>query len=67
MKAGKGLNIILLVIALVTGSRLILHFDYHNLTFEKPVLDIIYAVTFVICIVFLMRDIFKRTKNKEIK
>jgi hypothetical protein len=36
------------------------HFDFHNLKFEKPVLDIIYLIGFVASIIFLIKDYKKR-------
>lgn len=59
----KGLNIFLLIIAIITGSKVFKHFDFQNLKFEKPVLDIIYLITFAASIIFLIKDYKKGHKE----
>lgn len=60
MNRKKGLNFFFLILAIIIGSRLYQHIDFQNLTLEKPVLDIIYLVTFVALIIFLVKDFIKQ-------
>jgi hypothetical protein len=60
MDSRKGANFFLVIIAIVTGTKLVRHFDFKNLKFEKPLLDAIYLVTFVAVIVFFIADYRKR-------
>lgn len=64
MESKKGLNFFFIIIAIITGSKIIIHFDFQNFKFEKPALDIIYLITFLISIFILIRDYKKRLKNK---
>ncbi len=63
MENNKGLNFFFIIIAIITGSKLIKHFDFQNLTFEKPALDIIYLIAFVASIFFLIRVFITRNKK----
>ena len=56
MESKKGLNFFFLIIAIITGSKVIKHFDFQNFTFEKPALDALYVIAFVASIVFLIKD-----------
>jgi hypothetical protein len=59
----KGLNFFFVIIAIITGSKVFKHFDFQNLKFEKPVLDIIYLITFLATITFLINDFLKQRKR----
>lgn len=59
----KGLNFFFIIIAIITGSKVFKHFDFQNLKFEKPVLDIIYLITFVASIIFLTKDYKNRHRK----
>lgn len=61
MKRKRELNFFLLIIMMVTGSKVFQHFDFQNMKFEKPLLDTICLVTFVATAVFLMIGFFKKS------
>lgn len=48
------------IIATILGVTLFKHFDFQNLKFEKPALDVVYLITFAISIYMLV----KNPKNK---
>ncbi len=56
-------NFFLVIIAIILGSALFKQFDFENLKFEKPALAIIYIVTFVLSIYFLIRDYKNRPEK----
>lgn len=60
MEHKKGLNFFLLMIAIITGGKVIKHFDYHNFSFEKPALDTVYLIAFLVSIVVLVKDYIKK-------
>jgi hypothetical protein len=59
----KGLNFFFIIIAIITGGKVYKHFDFQNLKFERPILDIIYLITFVATITFLINDFLKQRKK----
>jgi hypothetical protein len=63
MDSKRGINIFFAIIAIITGSKLYKHFDFQELKFEKPALDVIYLIAFVASIVFLAKDFVKRPQN----
>ena len=63
MKDKKGLNFFLLIIVILTGSKLFNHFDFQNFKFEKPMLDMIYLLSFVMALFVLLKDYFKRPQK----
>jgi hypothetical protein len=63
MDSKKGINFFFAIIAIITGSKLYKHFDFQNLQFEKPALDVIYLIAFVASIIFLLKDYVKRPQN----
>lgn len=44
------------IIAIILGNALFNQFDFENLKFEKPALSIVYIVTFVFSIYFLIKN-----------
>jgi hypothetical protein len=63
MENKKGINFFFAVIAIITGSKLYQHFDFQKWTFEKPALDIIYLLTFIASIFFIVKDYLKPPKK----
>lgn len=63
MQNKNGLNFFLAIIAIITGSKLYKHVDFHPLKFEKPALDILYFITFLATLFFLLKDNFKRKEK----
>jgi di/tricarboxylate transporter len=61
MENKKGINFIFAIIAIILGSAIYKQFDFVNLKFAKPALAIVYIVTFVFCIYFLIKDYKKRS------
>ena len=55
MKQEKGLNLVFIIVAVIVGSALWKQFDYHAFRFDKPALAVVYALTFVASIYFLIR------------
>ena len=56
MKIKKALNPFLGIIAIILGWTLFKQYDFENLTFKHTGLAIVYIVTFVISIYFLIRN-----------
>jgi membrane protein DedA with SNARE-associated domain len=55
MEKKKGLNFFWGIIAIILGTTLFKQFDFKNFKFEKPALDIVYIIGFIISIYFLMK------------
>ena len=60
MENNKMPNFFFRIIATILGVTLFKHFDFQNLKFEKPALDVVYLITFAISIYMLV----KNPKNK---
>lgn len=63
MNNKKGGNFLLLIIAIISGGKVYKHFDFENLKFQKPVLDIIYLIVFVVSIVLFFKGYFEKKDN----
>lgn len=63
METKKGLNFFFVIIAAIVGSALFKQFDFENLKFEKPLLAIVYVITFIFSIYFLIKN-FKNQLDK---
>jgi len=50
------------IIAVVLGWTIVKQFDFDNLTFEKPALAVVYILTFLMTVFFLIRN-FKNNKD----
>ena len=48
-------NYFFVIIAIIVGGALIGQFDFQNLRFEKTVLSMIYLITFIACIGFMIK------------
>ena len=62
MQTKKTLNFFFLIIAFILGSTLFKHFDFINLKFENPVLDIIYLIVFLASVYLIIKD-YKKPSN----
>lgn len=50
-----------ILIAFILGLRIIKHVDFKNLTLKNPILDTLYIIAFVTCMVMLFKN-FKKKK-----
>lgn len=64
MENKKGINFFFAIMAIITGNKLIQHFDFQNFKFEKPTIDMLYLFTFIGSIIFLVKDYIKPPKNE---
>ncbi|RYU94779.1 hypothetical protein EWM59_15255 [Emticicia agri] len=55
MNNKKGLSFPLLIIAIIIGVAIYKDFDFKNLRFEKPALAIVYILTFLMTVFFLVK------------
>ncbi len=53
------MRFVFIIIATILGASLFRHFDFKTLQFEKPGLDILYAIVFIVAIFLLIKDIRK--------
>lgn len=60
MSNKKGQAFPFAIIAIVLGWTIYKQFDFENLKFEKPVLAVVYILTFLMSVYFLV----KNTKEK---
>jgi len=65
MENKKTLNPFFVIIAIIIGGALYKQFDFENLTFEKPALSIVYGLTLVTTVYFLISNYKKGTENKN--
>lgn len=65
MENKNNTSFILIIIAIILGSSLFKHFDFENMRFQKPWLDAIYFVTFVVTVYFLIRNYINKDQNKN--
>jgi hypothetical protein len=55
MKNKIGFNIVFAFLAFPIGLALLREFDFQTFTFKKTVLGIIYLITFIFCIFFMLK------------
>ncbi|SKA01142.1 hypothetical protein SAMN04488132_10830 [Sediminibacterium ginsengisoli] len=55
MSNKKGLSLPFLIIAIVIGSAIYREFNFETYRFEKPALAVVYILTFVMCVYFMVR------------
>lgn len=60
----KGISFFVLIITLIIGRKLLLHFDFETFTFENPLLDMVYLITFIVMIIFIVKVYIERKKQK---
>lgn len=63
MENKKGLPLIFIICAVIIGSALLKQFDFQTLKFEKPALAVVYIITFIACIFFII----KYFRNRSVK
>ncbi len=63
MENKKVLSFALIIVAIILGVTLFKQFDFDNLKFKHTGLAIVYMVTFVFAIYFLVRNSKKRTEK----
>ncbi|PHR70997.1 MAG: hypothetical protein COA67_07300 [Lutibacter sp.] len=59
MKYKIVLNFFSVIVILIVGSALYKQFDYEHLKFEKPALAVVYSITLILSIAFMI----KKTKK----
>ena len=60
MNNKKGLPFILIIIAIIIGSAIIKDFDFENLKFEKPALAVVYILTLLMCVYFIIKNSIRK-------
>jgi len=53
------MRFVLIIIAVILGGALLRHFDFKTQQFEKPGLDILYGIVFIVAVFLLLRDLSK--------
>jgi hypothetical protein len=61
MENRKALKFCFGIVAIILGVTLFKHFDFKQLKFEQPALDIVYGIAFIIALYVLL----KKPKNKQ--
>ena len=56
MSSKKGQVFPFAIIAVVLGWTIFKQFDFENLKFEKPALAIVYGLTFIMSVYFLVKN-----------
>lgn len=56
MEKKNKLNIIYIIIALITGSRVLQHFDFETMSFKSPALDVIFFITFILAVYLIIKE-----------
>jgi hypothetical protein len=59
------MRFVLIVIAVILGGALFRHFDFQTQQFEKPGLDILYAIVFIVAVFLLLRDVRKTGRSNN--
>lgn len=62
MKDKIGFNLVFAIIAFPIGLALFREFDFETFTFKKTALGILYLVTFILCMVFMLK---KKKRQQE--
>lgn len=57
MSSKKGQSFPFVIIATVLGWTIFKQFDFENLKFEKPALAIVYILTFLMSVYFLIKNL----------
>ncbi len=61
MNSKKEYSFPLIIIAIVLGWTIFKQFDFGNLKFEKPAMGVVYILTFLMTVYFIL----KKDKDKE--
>jgi hypothetical protein len=59
MSNKKGISFLFLIIAIILGWTIFKQFDFENLKFEKPALAVVYIITFIMSVYFLVKNVKK--------
>ena len=59
MSNKKGVSFLFLIIAIILGWTIFKQFDFENLKFEKPALAVVYIITFIMSVYFLVKNVKK--------
>ncbi|ETZ21974.1 hypothetical protein [Pedobacter sp. V48] len=59
MSNKKGISFLFLIIAIILGWTIFKQFDFKNLKFEKPALAVVYLITFIMSVYFLVKNVKK--------
>lgn len=62
MKSKIGFNLLFALLAFPIGLALLREFDFNTFTFRKTALGILYLITFIVCIYFMLK---KKAKSNE--
>jgi len=57
MGAKKAKAFIFTIIAVILAWTIFKHFDAEQMKFEKPALDTLYIITFIMSVIFIVRSI----------
>ncbi len=63
MENNKASSFTFIIVALILGSALYKQFDFEMLKFAKPALAIVYIITFVVCIYFIVKNYRNRPEK----
>jgi len=55
MKNKIGFNLVFALLAFLIGIALFREFDFETFTFKKTALGILYLITFIFCIIFMLK------------
>jgi membrane protein DedA with SNARE-associated domain len=59
----NGINFMWLIIAFILGTTLFKHFNFETFRFKMPVLDIIFLITFIATIYFIIKEYKNRPRK----
>lgn len=65
MKNKIGFNFFFALLAFPIGLALLREFNFETFTFKKVALGILYLITFIVCIFFMLKKNKKKLKNKN--
>lgn len=60
MENKKAPSFVFGIIAIILGWKLFKHFDFQNLSFQKPWLDGLYLIVFILSVYILVKNNRKR-------
>jgi tryptophan-rich sensory protein len=62
MKNKIGFNLVFALLAFLIGIALFREFDFETFTFKKTALGILYLITFIFCIIFMLKKKLQHEK-----
>ena len=63
MENKKSQPVIFIILAIIIGVALYKQIDFQTFKVEKPALSVVYAITFIFCIVAIIRHNKKNSNN----